>query len=192
MMLVGCSFLLQRIRLVLLVLLVWIPSILSASASMDCPVAIDGAVADLLQKREDVGFHVQGWRWHTLAMRRELSRVGQLSKTLAQQTSTISRDDIEGLQKATEYTVNFNMRGLHRIETQVFFPWVRQRLEGMEREYRPAAQSVLRALSTLEQQRSQIEQLGKTMVSKQAGNIRNPSSSSSHSTISPEPNGLSL
>ncbi|KAL3907327.1 MAG: hypothetical protein SGILL_008923 [Bacillariaceae sp.] len=100
-------------------------------------------------------FQIHGWRWHTRSLIRE---VGRLHK-LALKTNPSS---VQKLQDATEYVIDFNLRGLHNIETDLFFPWIRQQLTS-----RPKEQSVSKAFASvmdeLEQDRVQVAQLGRTI-----------------------------
>jgi len=80
-------------------------------------------------------FHVQGWRWHTLSFTRDTERLKKLAiRTLNSQsaitTNNKSKCDTNQhpLKMAVSYVVDFNLRGLQRIEDDIFFPWVREKL----------------------------------------------------------------
>ena len=68
-------------------------------------------------------FHIQPWRWHTLSLARESRRLSNL----ASRTATKDLNEASRLRDAVSYVVDFNMRGLHKIENQVFFPWMREK-----------------------------------------------------------------
>eukprot|EP00529_Nitzschia_sp_RCC80_P026245 CAMPEP_0113484748 /NCGR_PEP_ID=MMETSP0014_2-20120614/24127_1 /TAXON_ID=2857 /ORGANISM="Nitzschia sp." /LENGTH=349 /DNA_ID=CAMNT_0000378371 /DNA_START=207 /DNA_END=1256 /DNA_ORIENTATION=+ /assembly_acc=CAM_ASM_000159 len=68
-------------------------------------------------------FHVHGWRWHTLSLARESGRLS----SLASRTTAKDLDEASRLKDAVSYVVDFNMKGLHKIEKQVFFPWMREK-----------------------------------------------------------------
>jgi hypothetical protein len=68
-------------------------------------------------------FYIHGWRWHTQALARDARRLAQLATNTI--IDDIDENKIDDLQQAIEYTVQFNMKGLHKIERDVFFPWVR-------------------------------------------------------------------
>ena len=140
------------------------PSVLRAAVSRTLESCqLDGPVAHYFAATTDVGFHIQGWRWHTLALRRELSRVGTLAQSLSRGADDKS---LQGLVQATDYVVNFNMKGLHRIEKDLFFPWVRTQIKSklLARNTVDVSKSLMRTLQTLEQQRSEIESIGELLV----------------------------
>ena len=68
-------------------------------------------------------FHINGWRWHTLSLARESRRLSKL----ASRTATKDLNEASRLRDAVSYVVDFNMKGLHKIENQVFFPWMREK-----------------------------------------------------------------
>ena len=71
-------------------------------------------------------FYVQGWRWHTMSLVHE---AGRLHRLAAQTLLTKPEDgdkNLSALQVAADYVVGFNMKGLHSIEKDLFFPWVRE------------------------------------------------------------------
>ena len=70
-------------------------------------------------------FHVHGWRWHTLSLSRESRRLSDL----ARRTTTAN---IDRLKKASEYVVGFNLKGLHKIEADLFFPWMKEKLTSID------------------------------------------------------------
>jgi hypothetical protein len=73
--------------------------------------------------------------------------------------------DVDSLRKAADYVVGFNMKGLHRIERDVFFPWVRKHvIEPMSHQDREASQAVSVVLDRLESQQRTVERLGQTLV----------------------------
>jgi hypothetical protein len=117
-------------------------------------------------------FHIQGWRWHTMSLVHEARRLHQLAtKLLPQQqqhptttTTTASRTpNFVDLQTVAEYTVDFNMRALHRIERDLFFPWIRKKTRSV------AEQDVVHALDAvlnqLDKDRNRMESLGSLLVS---------------------------
>ena len=75
-------------------------------------------------------FYVQGWRWHTLSLIRESNRLSKAtSAVLRQQRQRGAKSDCtSSFRIAADYVVNFNMRGLHKIEGNLFLPWIAQRL----------------------------------------------------------------
>ena len=65
-------------------------------------------------------FKIHGWRWHTMSLIREAQRLAQ--GTLLQKSPSTSWNTF------TDYVVNFNLKGLHKIQHDLFFPWVKEEL----------------------------------------------------------------
>jgi hypothetical protein len=74
-------------------------------------------------------FYIQGWRWHTMSLIREAGKLQRLAENMLKTQSTasaaskLSLEPGKALHQASDYIVNFNMKGLHRIEMDLFFPW---------------------------------------------------------------------
>lgn len=100
-------------------------------------------------------FHVHGWRWHTLSLARESARLQRLAST----TSAF-----EQLQVAVDYCIGFNMKGLHRVERELFFPWVIQKIQSSVTEPE-IAEALVACMKELERDRQMTEQLGASIVS---------------------------
>lgn len=105
-------------------------------------------------------FHVQGWRWHTKSLARDARRL----RKLAMKTNTKST---ESLKHACDYVVGFNMMGLHKIETDLFFPWMREKLTVGFPEKQKLSTSFSSAMDFLETDRWAVAQLGQ-IISKKA------------------------
>lgn len=81
-------------------------------------------------------FHVQGWRWHTMSFILETKRLHSFTQTeipysfltKPNQSSSDANTVLQSLKKITEYVIGFNMKGLHKIEKELFFPWLRSHL----------------------------------------------------------------
>jgi hypothetical protein len=69
-------------------------------------------------------FHIQGWRWHTLSLIREAERFSDM----AQRFQNKPVQEREPLIQATNYVIGFNLKGLHKIEADLFFPWMKKKL----------------------------------------------------------------
>jgi len=112
-------------------------------------------------------FYIQGWRWHTMSLAREASRLQRLAQKIQIRSATPT--ETEALRKAADYVVDFNMRGLHKIERDIFFPWVRKKV-GSESSLNgsgvPSAFETL--MDCLDSDRRNIEGLGKSLVSSSA------------------------
>jgi len=95
-----------------------------------------GKYEDKSVKDYDGKFHIQGWRWHTLSFARDSTRLQQLANRMlysySQDSTTgkkISLDtDHQSLAKAVNHVIDFNLKGLQRIENDLFFPWLREKL----------------------------------------------------------------
>ena len=101
-------------------------------------------------------FHIHGWRWHTMSLVREAGRLRNLA-------GRVSLDAPQPLQEASDYVIGFNLKGLHKIEADLFFPWMREKLTSIPKpELSKAFASVM---DQLEQDRKTVAQLGDSIVS---------------------------
>jgi hypothetical protein len=118
-------------------------------------------ILQLLESSPSLGkFHVQGWRWHTMSLIREASRLQRLASKL--NCDSTSEKDTPVLKDAIDYVVGFNMKGLHSIERDLFFPWVRKKLQAdknLGKYFEPV-------LNQLEMDRRKVENLGAQLVSR--------------------------
>lgn len=95
-------------------------------------------------------FHFHGWRWHTLSIVRDSSRLSEYARKCrsmlqkndsdnsnydSSDNETAYKMDMDNikqqqgeLQKAVDHVINFNLKGLQRIEGNVFFPWLKEKL----------------------------------------------------------------
>jgi hypothetical protein len=110
-------------------------------------------------------FHVHGWRWHTMSLIRESTRLQKLAKQASNQC--LGETD---LLSAVDYVVGFNMRGLHAIERDVFFPWVRSQFmtrlqKDASIEANKLTASLEGLLDDLERDVKSMEVIGQSMVS---------------------------
>ena len=132
------------------------------------------ASAYLLQQQEHmhsadrVGtYHLHGWRWHCMSVLREM----KVLQTLVQRTDDDDDDDDETKQSPpsrtcisslTDYIIGFNMKGLHRVESKLFFPWLETKLNRIhDAAARDAFQRILMAVVEYQ---SQLTQQGQLMV----------------------------
>jgi hypothetical protein len=105
-------------------------------------------------------FHVQGWRWHTMSLVRE---AGRLQKLASRMQASCGVEELPALRMAADYVVGFNMKGLHKIEKDLFFPWVREKFNAIGESDVAKAFSVV--MDQLESDRKTIELLGTSLVS---------------------------
>jgi hypothetical protein len=98
-------------------------------------------------------FQIQGWRWHTMSLARQAERLQQLALRRPH--------DISVIQRAVNHVVGFNMKALHQIETDLFFPWVQNQISAKN----PAVGSAINViLEELEELRQSVQTLGTQMV----------------------------
>jgi hypothetical protein len=120
-------------------------------------------------------FHIHGWRWHTLSLLRDFSRLEKLASRLSHSPSSSSIDTSSTVSKAIHHVVGFSWKGLHRIESQVFFPWLRQKLLGNDslkplygkslgNNISSIQSSLEHVLNQMEAYRTRIDEVSKEMV----------------------------
>lgn len=105
-------------------------------------------------------FHVQGWRWHTKSLARDAGRLHKLALKTDPNSATTLKD-------ASDYVVGFNMVGLHRIEANLFFPWMREKLvnnKSSSSSCSPAlSEGFSSAMDALESDQRAVVRLGRTI-----------------------------
>lgn len=121
--------------------------------------ASESMISDFLSQKDIKleNFHVHGWRWHTMSLVREAGRL----KTLAERSA--AKDGCPPIKQAVDYVVGFNMKGLHKIEADLFFPWMRKKLTAVDQ--KDLAQAFGSVMSQLESDRKKVAQLGESIVS---------------------------
>jgi hypothetical protein len=145
----------------------------------DAPV--DSVIRDFLASQDegltDMGkFHVHGWRWHTLSLVRETKRLQKLAERYQIRLSsdeedastsgatTNKKDAPHPLKQAADYVVGFNLKGLHRIEADCFFPWMREKISSLT-DGNDVSKAFSTAMDQLEENRKSVAKLGKSIVS---------------------------
>lgn len=121
--------------------------------------ASESKISDFLSQK-DVRmekFHVHGWRWHTMSLVREAGRL----KNLALRSS--ATDGCPPIKQAVDYVIGFNMKGLHMIEADLFFPWMRKKLTAVDQ--KDLAQAFGSVMDQLESDRKKVAKLGESIVS---------------------------
>lgn len=113
-------------------------------------------------------FQIHGWRWHTRSLIREVGRL----HTLAAKSSL---SGTKQLQEATDYVIDFNLRGLHKVEADLFFPWMRQQLTSRPND-RDVSKAFSAAMTELEEDRLKVAELGRSIRQNAdlAGDSRKP------------------
>jgi len=108
-------------------------------------------------------FYVQGWRWHTMSLVRESSRLQEFARNLTPDEAE-DVDKLSALKTATDYVVGFNMKGLHSIEKDLFFPWVREKTCNAVEE-KDVCRAIKDVMDGLESDRQKLESVGASLVS---------------------------
>jgi hypothetical protein len=107
----------------------------ACDVSLDC-TSSEAYILDFLKVHESSNktFHIQGWIWHTLSLARDARRLGSLASRLMMQDSTFHTEGKAKalLDKAVYHVIEFNMKALHRIENEIFFPWLRAQLTSVD------------------------------------------------------------
>jgi hypothetical protein len=156
-----------------LLLLSWIFAHAASETASICS-GPEQTIVRFLNTQSKGDFYIQGWRWHTMSLVHEAGRLHQLATQLAAlpeeeaeetKKSPLSSNHLTDLRKATEYTVDFNMRGLHKIERDVFFPWVRAKTHSIQKEEPEVSRAFDTVLNELDQERNGLESLGSSLVS---------------------------
>jgi hypothetical protein len=110
-------------------------------------------------------FHIHGWRWHTASLVRESRRLCSLAQRAQSVESSEALNTMtHALHQAADYVVGFNMKGLHRIETGLMFPWMREKLTTAGSIPGEASKGFARAISQLESDREELVALGDSIV----------------------------
>jgi hypothetical protein len=106
-----------------------------------------------------LSFRVHGWRWHTASVLRELKLLHSLllsSNPLKESTATRT------IQQAVNHVIAFNMKGLHRVEESLFFPWLQSKLNLIADE--ASEESFQRVLSSMVKHQGQLVTVGNLVV----------------------------
>jgi len=78
-------------------------------------------------------FLINGWRWHTISVIRDIDRFVAIIKVLKLKSTQVaniaigSSDSLIPLQ-CFEFVCNFNWKALRKVESEIFFPWLRNML----------------------------------------------------------------
>lgn len=69
-------------------------------------------------------FLINGWRWHTMSVIRDIERFAKLAEFSQHSSSSKCQEYIERLYPAYQFVILFNWRSLRQIEREIFFPWL--------------------------------------------------------------------
>jgi hypothetical protein len=70
----------------------------------------------------------------------------------------------EHCKQGTDYVIGFSLKGLHKIEVDLFFPWMREKLTSVDKE--DLSDAFATVMDQLESDRQKVEQLGDSIVSR--------------------------
>lgn len=119
-------------------------------------------ITQFLSSRPVGKFHIQGWRWHTLSLVRDCSRLGNLMNHLLKSpTETVDASGV--VVKAVDHVIDFNLKGLQRIENDLFFPWLRDQLSNANDISSDVKQSFSNVIDVIDDERRQMEELAEHM-----------------------------
>lgn len=90
----------------------------------DIDQSVQSTIRDFLDSNSPKSdkFYIQGWRWHTLSLIRDTNRLANYA------SRSMTKDKVTSTQKAVNHVIDFNLKGLYRIEDDVFLPWLRFKL----------------------------------------------------------------
>ena len=117
--------------------------------------------------RQNDEFLIQGWRWHCMSLIRDADRLERLAAHLS--SNKVNDDSgLEALLSAADYTVNFNMAGLYRIESTMFVKWLRKHLcnadaFGDRTNAAAMATAFVKVIDKIDSQRVDCEKIGKEL-----------------------------
>lgn len=82
-------------------------------------------------------FLINGWRWHTKSVIRDLKRLLNLTTSVSKQAihRAVETEKIDKLTHASKFVLDFNWKSLIQVESQVFFPYVDSTLPENVKEY---------------------------------------------------------
>ena len=145
-------------------------------------------------------FHVHGWRWHTMSLVREAKRLEKMADRYHDDNiNNLGEKCCNSLKQATEYVVGFNLKGLHKIEADLFFPWMRNKLTTSSMIQAAAAATTTTTTTTtttdlvnafgsimdhLERDRQKVAKLGESIVSSHKTEAQLKEKHKQNSTIS--------
>jgi hypothetical protein len=92
-----------------------------------------------------------------------LVREAELLSNMAQRFQTKPVEKRHPLQQAADYVIGFNLKGLHKIEADLFFPWMKEKLTAVKE--LELSQAFATVMNELEKDRKTVAKLGDSIVS---------------------------
>lgn len=113
-------------------------------------------------------FHLYGWRWHTMSLIQETERLCKLAQCFQKKESLSAVDDnqIANLKKSVDYVLDFNLKGMTRVENEVMIPFLRQQFGGHNN---GVQQSLDTIIDHLEIEQQKLSKLGLQLSSQISG-----------------------
>jgi len=90
-----------------------------------------------------------------MSLVREVGRLHSLAER-------VGVDKSESLEDAVDYVIGFNLKGLHKIEADLFFPWMREKLTAIQQ--RDLSDAFATVMDQLEGDRRMVAKLGNSIV----------------------------
>lgn len=86
--------------------------------------------------QSDRDFLINGWRWHTKSVLRDISRfsliiddtINRLNNKKSKNTNTSNKLQKDRIRDCHNFVMNFNWKALMRVEREIFFPWLQELL----------------------------------------------------------------
>lgn len=107
-----------------------------------------------------------------MSLIRDSNRLERLAKFLLYDVEGPDDSGLNALEKAADYVVNFNMAGLHRVESKMFVQWLRDNLcdpnmigEFYENDGKAVSDAFRDVIDKVNEYRVESSQIGKELVS---------------------------
>lgn len=107
-------------------------------------------------------FYIQGWRWHTLSLIRDTDRLANYVRVVLGNPTT---EKMDSTQRAVNHVVDFNLKGLYRIEDDVFLPWLRTKLLSSDHiESEEVKQAFQTVMDGVDHDRDRVKKMASSLV----------------------------
>lgn len=67
---------------------------------------------------------INGWRWHTQAVARDLQRFITVIRSVKESNVPMTPKSVKLLRQCYDFVFGFNWKGLLRVEGEIFIPWL--------------------------------------------------------------------
>ena len=96
-------------------------------------VALVGAIKDGPVPKAEREFRINGWRWHTKAVIRDLKRFEAVVRMGQKEAALTPTELTDQMARCHSFLCNFNWAALMRVERDIFYPWIRDILPEQSR-----------------------------------------------------------